>query len=124
MDRWQDFGTLGKAATITGLGGAMGAALAVLAGKITDSKEAVWLVLIAWFAPVVIWVLCALSVAARSNWPATAGTLTLFFALGAVFNPASWSTLPVILIGIPILCAIMAVFAAPARALLDIGKAP
>ena len=124
MDRWQDFGTLGKAATITGWGGAIGLGLAVLAGKISGSKDAVWLVLIAWFAPVIIWGLCALSVAARSNWPVTAGTLTLFFVLGAMFNPASASALPVILIGIPILCAIMAVFATPARALLDFGKSP
>lgn len=124
MHRWKDFGTLGKAATITGWGGAIGVVLAVVAGKISGSPDAVWIVLVAWFAPVFIWGFCALSVAARSNWPVTAATLTLFFVLGAMFNPANAAALPVILIGVPILCAVMALFASPARALLDFGKSP
>lgn len=124
MDRWQDFGTLGKAATITGWGGAIGLSLAVLAGKMTDSKEAVWFVLITWYAPVIIWGLCALSVAARSNWPMTAGLATGVLVLGAMMDPSRHDELLWLLIGTPLFCAIMALFAEPARALLDIGKPP
>lgn len=122
MDRWSDFGLLGKAAFISFAGGMIGMGIAAIVGTATGSGDLTMLALAIWFAPAIVWAICAFASAARNAWPTTAGCLTAFMVLGAIFSPEHWETLPFVLIGCPVFTAIMAIIGKPAEALLSIGR--
>lgn len=122
MDRWSDFGLLGKAACISFMGGMIGMGLAVVLGKLFDSDGLAKVVLVIWFAPAAIWAVCAFVATAREEYPATAGCLTLLAALGAIGNPDQWESVPLMLLACPIVTGIAAIFGKPAKAVLAVGR--
>ncbi len=122
MDRWSDFGLLGKAACISFVGAMPGIAVAVGLGKLFNSNDLMIGLLIIWFLPGAIWAVLAFASAAKSEYPTTAGCLTIFALLGALGNPSTWESLPFILIGCPIVTAAMAIIGKPAEAMLAVGR--
>ncbi len=122
MDRWSDFGLLGKAAFISFAGGMGGMGIAVVLAKLTDSRAVGLAALCLWFAPVAIWAVCALASVAREAWPATTGVLALVMVLGLIPASQNWAMLPFVLLACPALTVALAIMGKPAQAMLAIGR--
>ena len=122
MGRWRDMGWIEKAALVSFGGSVVGVALAVVLSKLLESPEVAWAILLSWFAPFVAWVICALAVAAREAFGATAIVSTLVLILGSFTSPHLGETIPFVLVGTPMIVGAMALFGKPAAAALSLGK--
>ena len=116
-------GWLGRGAAVSLWGSFIGVLAAMIAGKAGGGATAVWIALGIWYFPALAWLLAIWASAAREHFGATAAAIAGLCAM-AVFSipPDDADLLPLLLLGLVIVSAGLALGGRAARALLDWGK--